>query len=231
MKVFLIYILFIVMLIFTFALGAFFSNQMTKDVLKQKAVIISPQDKRFIEDNEVMALINPKDSLLGRIDIQKIEEKLVANPYIANAEVYKDLNNHLYASIEQYKPIARIIGQNSYYLDINGHKRPLSKHYTENVILVFGNINQKQQSEIYELIKKINKDSLLSKIVTEIWVKKGKYTLKTKNLPAQIILGDTNDISTKLDKLKIIYLYLIQHKLNHKYHRLNLEYNKQVVCN
>ncbi len=231
MKKALIYILFFSAIIFTFVLGSFFSMQMDKDVLKEKTVVLFPQDKRFIEENEVMKLLKTKDSLLGKIDIKKMEEKLVKNPYIAKAEVYKDLNNKLYAYIEQYKPIARIIGKQSYYIDIEGKKRPLSKHYTENVILVFGNPNAKEKKEIFYLLKQINEDAMLKNIITEIHLGKEKYLLKTNNLPAQIIFGNTNDSQQKFEKLKAIYSYLINHKLANKYRHINLKYNKQVVCN
>ena len=231
MKKFITYISFIFILVITFGLGSFFSWELRKDKLKQKRVVLHPMDKRFIEEEEVMSLIKLQDSEMGKVSIESIEKKLEKNPYISKAEVYKDLNNNLYADIEQYKPIARIIGTESYYIDINGEKCPLSKHYTENAILVFGNFNKKQLNEVYKLVKHIKKDPLLNEIITEIHFKNTKYILRTKDLKADVIFGKTENFSMKLDKLKAMYMYLTHHKLNKKYHQINLEYNKQVVCN
>ncbi len=231
MKKLLVNILFFSLLILTFGLGSYFSTDLKEDVLTQKKVVLHPFDKRFIEDEEVLALLKLKDSSLSKIKVEEIEKKLITNPYIANAEVYMDLNNRLYAYIEQYQPVARIIGRNSYYIDKDGNKKPLSKHYTENVILVFGNLSAKQQKEVYELIQKINADPVLKEIVTEIHLNNGRYSLRTQALSGNILFGDLNNSEEKLEKLKAIYAYLTKKKLHKKYHQLNLTYHNQVVCN
>ncbi len=231
MKRILVYISFIFILIMTIVLGMFFSSDLQKDLIKQKKVELYPLDKRFIKDEEVLSLLNFKDSVFGKLSVDKIEQKLLTNPYVSNAEVYIDLNNHLYAYVEQYQPIARVIGSKSYYIDREGKTRPLSKHYTENVLLIFGNLNNQKQKEIYRLVKKINSDEILSKIVTEIHVKSDNYYLRTKDLASEIEFGTMNEADEKFEKLKAIYLYLTKHKFNKKYHQLNLTYHNQVVCN
>jgi cell division protein FtsQ len=212
-------------------LGNIFTADVQNDKLVQKIVKVYPLDKSFIENDEVMSLIKLDDSTYGKIKIDEIEKKLVENPFISRAEVYKDLNNHLYAYVEQYQPIARIIGKKSYYLDKEGEKRPLSKHYTENVILVFGDFNNQQLKEVHDLVSNIIQDSLLKEIITEIHVKQNKYIFKVKKMQAEVIFGEPDKQEDKLDKLKAIYLYMQKNKLENKYQKINLIYNNQVVCN
>lgn len=226
-----VYILFFVLLLTTIILGKIFSADIQKDLVKEKRVFLYPVDKSFIEEGEIMKSINLEDSIWGHIKVKNIENNLMKNPYVAGAEVFKDLNGRLYAYIEQYHPVARVIGNKSYYIDDHGKKRPLSKHYTENVLLVFGNPGKEQTREIYELAALINEDPLLKEIITEIHLKNRRYLLKTKDLKAAVLFGDTLDKKEKFDKLKAIYLYLTKNKLNKKYQKINLIYNNQVVCN
>jgi len=231
MKNFIHYILFITFLILTFVLGEVFSLRLNHEKILSKKVIISPIDKNFIEQNEVLKLLNFKDTLLGNIDITKLEKKLKNNKFIANAQVYKDLNNNVFAYIEQYKPIARVISSTSYYIDKDGIKRPLSNHYTENVILVFGNLDKNKQKQVYQLLKKIINDNILKELITEVHIDNyGNYKLRLKNFSPTISFGNNKNIGEKFIKLKAIYSYLTKYKLFKKYKKINLEYNNQVVC-
>jgi len=190
-------------------------------------VKILPENKSFIKADEVAKSLHITDS--AAIDIKYFEEKLSKNKFINKAEVYRDLNGNLIAEVTQYKPIARVLGTNSYYLDENGHKRPLSHHYTENVVLIYGDISQKQQKNVVDLVKQIHQDELLNDIVSEIHIKPYGYNFRIKGIKAKFVLN--NDVyEAQLHKLKVMYVYLKKHRLVNKYQQIDLRYNKQVVC-
>ncbi len=226
------HILLISLILLTVLLGGIFSNRLDKEVLKSKKVMVFPIDKNFIEPEEIAKLIKLKDTLSGKINVESIEKQLSKNNFIANVEVYKDLNSNLYCYVEQYKPIARVIGSTSYYIDVDGKKRPLSNHYTENVILVYGDLNTKGQDDVYKLLKTINSDNILTDLVTEIHYKKSRnISLRLKEFKPVIKLGSIENLEEKIDKLKAIYSYLNKNKIDNKYKKIQLEYKNQVVCN
>ncbi len=231
MKKTLIYISFLSIFVLTIILGGIFSQRLDKEVLKTKRVVISPIDKNFIEADEILKMMNFDDSISGKIDIEKLENHLSKNKFVANVEVYKDLNANVYAYVQQYTPIARVIGKTSYYIDIEGKKRPLSKHYTENVMLVFGNLDNEAQKNVFGLLKKIKKDKILNRKIAEIhYINKDDYRLRLEGFKPVIKLGNLENIDDKFKKLKAIYAYIIQKNMKQKYAEIQLKYKNQIVC-
>jgi len=217
----------LLLLILTLVLGEVFSARLRQEGLQSKKVIIYPENKDFIRVDEVKKMLQIRDS--ATIDMSAFEASLEKNNYISKAEVYRDLNGNLVAEVTQYKPIARVFGATSYYIDEQGKKRPLSHHYTENVVLIYGDVNQKQRKKLVAWIKQIYKDKLLNNIVSEIHLKSYGYSFKIKNFSGNFILNNTNP-EEQLYKLKNMYAYLDGHKLQNKYYQIDLRYNKQVVC-
>ena len=231
MKKILANIIFVSLLGITFILGGIFTADVKKEKIKRTQVVISPMDKEFIKADEVKNMIDLGDSLSGKIDIQKIENQLKNNRFVSKAEVYKDLNDNVYAYIEQFQPLARVVGETSYYIDTEGAVRPLSVHYTENVPLVFGNPTKQQQKDIYRILHKIDQDKYLKDKLSEIHIESsGNYVLKISGFKSDIIFGKNENSKEKLFKLKEILMYLLQKKLNNKYTSLDLRFKNQIVC-
>lgn len=214
----------------TLVLGSYFDSLYQNEEITTK-VHIYPMEKTFIMQDEVIDLIKSENNISKNIKVDSLEILLEQNGYIKNAEVYKDLNGHLIAEVEQYKPIARVISNTSYYLDENGNKKPLSKHYTEKVILIYGNINTYQKEKVIELIKLIHDDTFLNTIVSEIHLNKENIWLITDKLTADINIDLNENIKNQLYKLKAIYTYLVKKKLTKKYRHIDLQYKNQAVCN
>ncbi|GEM_PF-4183004 len=217
-------------LISTFFLGSIFSKHFLHEKIKNSRVEVYPIEKNFIQAEEVEKLLKLKDSINHNINIGRLENELAKNDYINNAEIYEDLNGNLITEVYQYQPIARVFGSTSYYIDNKGKKRPLSSHYTENVILVFGDFDTKKRQDIFTLLQQINGDKYLSNVVAEIHVIDAAYMLKLKKIKAEFKFGNLEKIENKLFKLKTIYTYLIKHKMESKYKHIDLCYSNQVVC-
>ena len=220
----------VLILISTLVLGRYFDALYQKEALAGVKLHIYPADKNFIETADIQKLIKIQDSSLKAIDVRTIERELEKNDYVSNAEVYKDLNGKMVAEIEQYHPVARVLGTTSYYIDASGEKKPLSNHYTENVVLVFGELNRKNRPQIVKLIKMINNDEALKKTVAEIHLKNKYIILKTNALKANIIIDTQGNLEKELHKLKAIYAYMTKNKLENKYQQIDLRYEKQAVC-
>ena len=218
------------MLLITIVLGRIFDALAGKEKVHVARVHIYPLAKTFIMPEDVKKLIKIKDSAYKNIDVVQLEKTLEHNDYIQNAEVYKDLNGRLIAEVDQYKPIARVMGNTSYYLDEKEDKKPLSNHYTEKAVLVFGNINAAQKANLIKLIKQIHEDKFLNEIVSEIHLDYPAVWLKTDQLSANIKIDLKENIAQQLYKLKAIYSYLVKQNQKNTYRQIDLRFQNQAVC-
>ncbi len=216
--------------ILTLVLGRYFNAVSQQERIQQTQVYVFPMDKTFILPQEVSKLMPINDSVYKQIDIAAIEKQLEQNAYIDNAEVYKDLNGRLTAEISQYKPIARVIGNKSYYIDYQGNKKPLSDHYTENVILIFGDINSNIKKQLINLIHQIESDPNLKQIISEVHINDKQVVIKTDQLSADISIDILQNIDKQLDKLKAIYSYLVKTNKTNQYQKIDLRFKNQAVC-
>lgn len=216
----------------TVLLGNYFDQLFQQEKITQTQISIYPVDKNFIEQDEIASLIDLNDSIQIKNEIKKLEEKLEKNDFIDNAEVFQDLNGNLKIRVEQFKPLARIMGNSSYYIDEQGHKKPLSDHYTERVPLVRAVSPLIDHTLIVPLIKKINKDKFLKETVSEIYIKLNQEVIvKLDKISADFLLElNPKIIDEELFKLKVIYNYILQKKLENKYKFYFLQYDNQVVC-
>ena len=94
-------------------LMSFIEIKKTENTCK-KVEIILPGNQYFIEREEVDQLLNDNNGLLvGRrlanINIQKLEDRLIANPFVECAKVYMDMDGVLHADIKQRQPVLRVL--------------------------------------------------------------------------------------------------------------------------
>src|SRR4051812_22705777 len=94
--------------------------------LKSVAVHIKNDKKyHFIEQKEIMDLainngsIDIEHTPLSRLDIHKMEQLILADPWVADAQVFIDNARVLHMYVTQRIPMARLFQQNtvSYYMD------------------------------------------------------------------------------------------------------------------
>ena len=192
----------------------------------------------LVSRSDVLQIINhyikPKETKLVAIDnnvLARIESKLKQNKLIEDTSVYLSLTDTLFISVLQKKPIARIVGTKSYYLDDNAKPIPLSKNYTVRVPLVYGQFNADELLQIKGLIMRINTDELLKKQITAILKKdKNEYVFKGRLGDQTVQFGTLTNVVSKLKKLHIFYMDAWSKKRINKYKTINLKYHNQIVC-
>lgn len=180
---------------------------------------------------------------VGEVDIERLEKVLEEDPLIADADAFIDADNRVSIKISQREPVLRIIDHNglNYYLDANGAKMPLSKHYTPRVIVATGNIpphspdflERKRHllKDLFELAQIIRADEFLNALVEQIYVNnRGELTLVPKLGDQLIYFGRMVDAEDKLKRLKVFYLEAIPYEGWQRYSAINLKFRGQVVC-
>ncbi len=181
---------------------------------------------------------------LAGLDVERVERVLEEDPFIYESDVYVDAKNRIHIHIGQRDPLVRIIDKNgaNYYLDRNGHKMPLSKHYAARVLVVTGNLppyvedfleTKKENSlaNVFRLAETLNQDDFLLAQIEQIYVNsKGDITLIPKVGNQKIILGPYEDVGKKLKRLKTFYKEGIPYEGWQKYKTINLSFKDQIVC-
>jgi cell division protein FtsQ len=166
------------------------------------------------------------------IDLQKLEANVLSHSMVEKAAVFLTVDGVLKAKIKQRTPIARVMSNtNSYYIDKQAKVMPLSDNHSARVLLVSGNITDKDIDEIYHLVSTILNDEFLKKQIIGVQkIKQHEYVLKTRIGEQDIELGKVENLESKFKNLKSFFNKTMADKTIDKYTSINLKYNNQVVC-
>jgi cell division protein FtsQ len=230
------YIKMIVLLILVVFLYAFSSARNSKRLVSQPNIQFIGNKNLFITQEAVSKLLIqnqqgvtnvPKETL----DLNGLESTLNKNPIIEFAEVYVNVEGKLTAKVKQKTPIARVLGNNSYYIDSNGGVMPLSKNYTERVPFVTGFVKKNNLDIVYKVADYVLKDEFLKQNVIEIHQNKNNsIDLKLRQTKFVVHLGQIKQLEKKISNLKAFYIKATKDKVLDKYSKVNLQFGNQVVC-
>jgi len=211
--------------------------------------ILIPGADNFIEREEIDAILKQSQgSLIGQnlagINLQRIEKNIIANPYIAYATVYADMNGVIQIEIKQRQPILRVINSagQDYYIDSNGLKMPVSPNFTANVLAANGDIMEHFSGKVDTLISKlavdlykvalyVKQDTLWDAQIEQLYVNNAKdIELIPRVGNHRIILGTADSLETKMINLLAFYKKAIPKVGWNTYKTINVKYINQVVC-
>jgi len=200
----------------------------------------------FIEQKEIMDLvinhrkIDIEHTPLSKLDLHTMEKVLLADPWVASAEVYMDNERILHFYITQRIPVARIFQQDksSYYLDTTMSIMPLSKNYFYYTTVVTNVPELKDDSssavmkkQIVSLVRKIQSDSFWNNQVSQVIVDSaGTFELVPVLGDQRILFGDINGMKDKFDNLFAFYKNVLNKIGWDKYETLDLRFKGQVIA-
>jgi len=184
---------------------------------------------------------------IDSIHVQEIEDLVNKNPFVSDAEAYVGIDGTFHISIEQRKPVMRVMGKDgaSFYVDDRGVSMPISPIHVAKVIPCTGvkNIDRKFyfHSEsiasnkdllaAYNVAKEIKSDKLLSKQFVQLALdKEDDIILIPRVGNHEIILGSATDVREKFKKLNAFYEEGIGQSNWNIYKSIDLSFAGQVVC-
>ena len=192
----------------------------------------------FVEPNDVLGLIK-KEGLeitgkpLYALDFESLEELILTNNYVKEAQVYATVCGKLKIRIEQRKPVLRVLSSQNgdYYYDEDGEIMPVSNSYTANVILANGHVGLIPPANLKMLATFVNKNKFWKSQILQIYVDwTGSIQLIPRVGSHKIILGDCSDLEIKFNKLFAFYKDGLNKIGWNTYKTINLKYKNQVVC-
>jgi len=211
--------------------------------------ILIPGADNFIEREEIDAILKQSQGdLVGRklqdINTHEIEKTIQANPYIAFAKVYADMDGVINIQIKQRQPVLRIInaGGQDYYIDREGLKMPMSPNFTANVLVATGDIFEGFSGRIDTLVTPLvvdlyktalflKKDTLWDAQIEQIFVNaKRDIELIPRVGNQRIILGNADSLAVKMSNLLAFYKQAMPQVGWDAYKTINVKYINQIVC-
>lgn len=220
-----------------------------QDVKCTKVEIMIPGADNFIEREEIDAiLMQEHGQLVGRdlksINIHEVEKALIANPYIAFAKIYADMDGTINIEVKQRQPVLRVLnaGGQDFYIDTDGLKMPMSPNFTANVLVATGNILEgfggrvdtlftPLASDLYQAALFFKKDPLWDSQIEQIYVnEKNDIELIPRVGDQRIILGNAKELETKMANLLAFYKQAMPKVGWNAYKTINLKYTNQIVC-
>ena len=226
-----------------------FINIKKQTVKCNNVKILIPGVDNFIEREEIDAILRQSEGMLvGRnleqINIHKIEKRLKANPYIAFAKVYVDMDGTLHIEVSQRQPVLRVINDigQDFYIDNKGLKMPISSNFTADVLVATGTIKEffgskidtlrtQLAKDLYKIALYIQKDTLWSAQMEQIFVDaKRDIELVPRVGNQRIILGNADSLEKKMNNLLLFYKKAMPRVGWDTYKTINVQYSNQIVC-
>ncbi|MFM6976344.1 MAG: cell division protein FtsQ/DivIB [Sphingobacteriaceae bacterium] len=226
-----------------------FIDKEKRDQKCTEVKVLIPGNQNFISRQEVDRIIwNAGGTLSGKqlnlINTQAVEDALKQNPFIRTAKVYADMNGIVWVRILQREPILRIINNRNqdFYVDQEGYKIPVSPNFTAAVLVANGNISEDLESrvrhirtplgkDLFKIARMIQQDTLWSNQIEQVYVNaNAEIELVPRVGDQQIILGNADSLSTKLNNLLVFYKKAMPKVGWNTYTTINLKYVNQIVC-
>ena len=230
------YLLFAVLIGFLAFLYSFTSVRNSQKKVAKIEVKFQAGNNNFLTHFMVNKLLIQNDTIVTNqaksvIDLYHLENNVLKNPYVEKAAVFLTIGGVLKTNIKQRTPIARIFSnKNTYYIDKQGVKVPLSSNYSARVLLVQGVENSADIKMILPLISYVLEDDFLHKEIVGI-VKSDvdEYEFSVRSGDYKIDFGKLNDLEVKFNKLKAFYNTTYKNKTIQEYKTITVKYHNQVV--
>lgn len=244
-------------ILFWLIIGSGLSFLLISGIVKEqtnqcKAVQIDFKDEKLInmiDRKEVYASLWPGQSELypvgkntASFDLFSLENTLVKNPWIQEADVYFDNQHILHVDIKQKNPVARLFTAEgySYYIDDRYNLLPLKQ--TDHIVLpVFTNfyVNpagmKKSDSmllaRVVSLSNFISNDPFWLAQIESVYIRPDNgFELSTQIGDHTVDLGIRSEWEPMFKKLKLLYQKFSQEDSWSRYELINLQFRDQVVC-
>lgn len=209
------------------------------DPLAQGGELLTKEEVRKLLDRKFPS---KNQERLSKVPLQTLEEAVRAHPMVQEAEVYVDARNRVRVHIVQPEPLIRVIDQRGagYYLDAQGERIPLSRHFSPRIPVATGAIPAYRDSilnhpdhilaQLVEMGQRIEEDEFMQALVEQIDVHAGEIYLVPKMGKFRILMGDAKDLDKKFSRLKSFYRHILPAVGWSYYELVNLSFDKQIVC-
>lgn len=207
------------------------------------------RENHFLDEADVLRMVETipgevRTKQFSVIDFREIEERLKSYRNFRDVQLFNDLKGNLVVNVSLRRPVARLVQESGpdAYLSEEGLVIPVSDRYSSRVVILSGSMVKQiildqdlNKSDYGKRIKAtldfINGDSFLKKQIAEIELNSdGTINLLPQIGSQTIEFGKPEKLEDKFLKLKVFYKNILPERGWNKYHRVNLEFENQVIA-
>lgn len=222
-----------------------FARKELRQVESLQVQIEKYKGNSFVTKADVIYLARGEENVLSlpvsKWDMSEMERRIETNPFIKDAQVFRDVKGHVLVQVTQRKPIARWYhrrGQDR-YIDEEGNLLPTTGKYTARVPVVEiqgldweENLSETPYGKsLFEMLNFIESEKFWRAQIAHIIVRNDGQIEMTPQLSRQkIYFGMPGDFQEKFGKLMLFYKKILPVKGWNKYTTVNLKYKDQIIC-
>lgn len=240
---------FLTVVVTTCCIVAMISAAKIEDSKTLKSVAIHfKNDKKyhFIQEQEIMDLainnrhIDIQHTPISRLDIRTMEKLIMADPWVAFAQVYVDNEHVLHMYVTQRIPVVRVFqaDSKSFYLDTTLSIMPLSTNYIYYTTVVTNvpelkndSAGWKLRKDITSLVRTIQEDTFWNVQISQVIVDSaGMFEFVPILGEHRILFGDASRMKEKFHNLFVFYKNVLGRIGWDKYQTLDVRFRGQVVA-
>ena len=219
-----------------------------KPVNDVKVEIRDQNGDYFTDQMEVVNLLNAEntDYVLGlsveNLDLKLLEQRVEANPFVKDAQIYRDIKGNLIVKVDQARPIARIYNPNGpdQYIDEDGRLLPVNAKHTARVPIIETErsfswarslVETDYGMDLLSMLNYIENDEFWKAQIAQIVIEKdGQLKLLPQVTKQEILFGMPKGLDGKFKKLMVFYKEILPNKGWNTYSSVNLKFENQIVC-
>lgn len=192
----------------------------------------------FLTPDEVKRMLverqlYPVGKSMSSVDLRTMEESLLSNELIEDAECYKAQNGTVDINIRERVPVVRVMANNGadYYVDSQGHTLQ-NTGYSCNAIVATGHIDPRYSQHVLAPIgQMVMTDEFWRNQIVQFNVLSDSTLEMVPRVGNHIIyIGEPVNVAKKLDRLRKFYRYGLSEAGWNKYSRISVEFDNQIVC-
>lgn len=182
-------------------------------------VVLLEKGNNLILPEEFVSLVTKKFGPMkglpiDMVDMRSIEEFLMTNPYVRQADVYLGASGKLILNLHQRMPLMRVVDNSGrhWYIDTDTVMMPVSRHFTARVPLVNGdfpsttNVKQWPVGDLFKIAALLQDDEFMGSLIDQIYVESPeKIWLVPRLGPSRILIGNTEDLEDKAKRIEKLY--------------------------
>lgn len=206
-------------------------------------------DNHFMDEADVARMVEKttpalRGMAINRIDLKAVENTLMLDRHIRDAELYGDLKGNLIVRVELRRPMARIVQDDApdAYVAEDGTVMSVSDKFSSRVMILSGKGTKKmveagdltkveEGQKLMEMMEYILEDPFWTAQVAQLDLNaRGEISIYPQVTGQVVEFGTTDRYEDKLRKLMVFYKEILPQKGWTRYERINLNYEGQIIA-
>ena len=228
------YVFFVLVLSSVIGISVAALQQNKKRKVAGLEIHFSKANPLFLTDTLVNKMLKQKkglkaDQFKDSLDLSMLESSIEKHPAVAKTEVFTYPDGKIEIRIQEREPFLKIENEKSFFLDRNGVSFFIASPMIDSLPKVHGSISESEFISLVQIIETLQEDPFIRQNRIEIIKHKMGYSMALSNLPFIIEMGQVDNLSIKINKLKAYQAYLFSQKEPLLPTRINLAFEGQVV--